>query len=563
MTNVKTIRLAGASLRLAAIALAIWAYGTAAASAAEARFTVSFDAALRGEPLTGRLLVVVTDKAGAEPREQIGMHGAPIFGIDLNGLKPGESASLDAAAVGYPVPSIARLPAGDYYVQAVVETYRQVHRADGHTIWAVSHPGQGVPFAFPGNLYSAPVKVHLDPAAGFDVRLKLSQTIPESRKPDTTWIKRVRIKSEILSRFWGMPIYLGANVLLPKGYAEHPDAHYPIVYLQSFSADPFFISDKPGPSPDDDALRDGNLQTGYEFFQSWTSDKFPRILAATVEQPCPYFVEAYSVDSANCGPYGEALTKELFPYLEKKFRAIGKPYARFVEGASTGGWESLALQLKYPDYFGGTWTFNPDPISFRHYQLIDIYKDDNAFEVPLSSWVHAERPMKRTVEGQVLMTIRELSALEATLGDKGRSGFQLECWEAMYGPVGEDGYPKPLWDKATGLIDHSVAAYMRDHGYDLTDYTERNWATLGPKLRGKLNIISGDMDWFYLNNAVYDFQAMIEKMGGPDYPARFVFGRPKKGHNWHHKDWAGVVQEMAAQALSNAPAGENTAQWRY
>jgi hypothetical protein len=538
--------------------------GVAGTAAAAGRFEVFFPASLRKEALTGRLLIIVSRSDKGEPRQQLGINGPPLFGTDISGVKPGESAVLDASAIGYPVDSLDALPTGDYVIQALVVTYRQVHRADGRTLWVPANPERSDPLNLPGNFYSAPVKAHLDPKAGYDVKLELSGVTTFTRAVDSEWVKRFRMKSKILSDFWGFPIYLSANVLLPKGFAEHPNARYPIALLNSFDTEPFFIKTDPASrAGDQDLVTKSNLQTGYDFYQSWISDGFPRFLAVTLEQPCPFFLEAYSVDSANCGPYGKALTEELIPAVEAKYRAVGKPYARLVEGASTGGWESLNLQLKYPDYFGGAWVFNPDPIDFHHYQQTNAYEDESAFSIPLGEWMSAERPFRRTVEGQVNLTARQLSRYEAVYGSHGRSWGQLEGWEAIYSPVGPDGYPMELWDKLTGKIDRKVAEAMRAGGYDLTDYARRNWSTLGPKLRGKLNLISGEMDNFYLNLAVYDFEAMVREVGGADYPARFVYGRPKKGHSWHHKDWAGVVREMADHVKANAPAGEDTGQWNY
>jgi hypothetical protein len=538
--------------------------GLAGAAAAQGRFEVSFPQSLRKEALTGRLMVFVSPTDEREPRRQFGPNGPPTFGMDIEQLKPGASAVLDETAIGYPLENLSRLPAGDYWVQALVVKYDLVHRADGRSIWVPTALRRDLQLNWPGNLYSTPRKVHLDPAAGFDVKIALDQVTTDQPLADSQWVKRFHLKSRILSDFWGFPVYLSANVLLPRGWAEHPNAHYPIALLNSFDTQPFFISTDPNVTDAEraEAARD-NLQPGYDFFQSWISDGFPRFLGVTLEQPCPFFMEAYSVDSANCGPYGKALVEELIPAIEAKYRAIGKPYARLVEGASTGGWEALNLQLKHPDFFGGAWVFNPDPIDFHHYQQIDAYKDDNAFSVRMSPWISQERGFKRTVEGQMQLSMRQLSRMEAVLGSHGRSGFQLEGWEAIYSPVGPDGYPTPLWDKLTGKIDHKVIEAMRAGGYDLTDYTRRNWAELGPKLRGKLNIISGEMDWFWLNLAVYDFDAMIHQMGGPDYPARFVYGRPKKGHSWHHKSWDGVVREMAEQVKAHAPAGEDVSQWNY
>jgi hypothetical protein len=527
------------------------------------RFEVSFSHSLRSEPLTGRLLVVVSRESTPEPRLKINQFRdtPPVFGIDLNQLAPDSAAVVDSSALGSPLKSLNDLPAGDYIVQAIVNVYTECHRSDGHTIWVPLDRDRLPLNVRPGNMYSDVQKIHVEPDANSTVKIGLTRIIPPVPDPnDTKWLKHVKIQSQLLTRFWGQPIYLGATILLPKGYETHPDVSYPAVYVHGHPV-PFMFNDDPASQAKDAGLKEANLQTGYEFYQSWVSDGFPRFIGVTFQQPTPYFLDSYSINSANVGPYGDALTQELIPYLEKHFRIITQSYARLVEGASTGGWETLALQLHYPDYFGGAWIFNPDPIDFQRYQQINIYDDENAFSIPVGEWRSAERPMMRTTEGQVIDTVRYLSRNEEVLGSHGRSGYQLEAWEAVYGPVGADGYPKPLWDKLTGKIDHEVAAYMRDHGYDLRYYAESHWATLGPKLVGKLNFFSGEMDNYYLNLGVYRFEDFLKNTKGPHYEGRFEYGRPMKGHSWHLTDWAGMLREMAEYIRKNAPAGEDTSRW--
>ncbi|HEY1837169.1 MAG TPA: alpha/beta hydrolase-fold protein [Rhizomicrobium sp.] len=528
-------------------------------------FRVSLSPAASTAPMTGRLLIAIGQTADPEPRLAIGFNGRPVYGMDISALKPGASVVLNGSAVGYPMP-LSALPAGDYYVQAVLERYDQVHREDGHTIWVPIHPMRDTPFTgLQGNLYSDVQRVHIDSRKGFRVSLALTHVIPPPPPPlDTPWIKHVWIKSEILSKFWGTPIYMGAAVLLPKDFDQHPDAHYPAVYALSQGDPPYQFSLTPSSEAEKKKDKEVyNLETGYEFYQDWISPAFPRVAAISLYQPSPYFLEAYAVDSVNNGPWGKAITTELIPYLEKKFRLIPQPYARVVEGASTGGWETLALQLKYPDFFGGAWVFNPDPISFKHWQLVDIYHADNMFSVPVSPFEGEEIPFRRTSEGMTTGTQRQLADLEATLGSHGRSGYQLDIWMDTYGPIGSDGYPVLLFDKLTGKIDHDVANYMRDHGYDLTEYARQNWAMLGPKLRGKLHFVSGEMDNFYLNLGVYDFQGMLNEVAGPDYPADFTYGRPKKGHSWHKTGFDEMIREMGAKIKANAPSASDAAQWNY
>lgn len=552
------VRLLSALALLYCFAAPGWGAGVAT------RFEVSIPRSVVPEAVTGRLVIAVSTRETPEPRTTIGLTGPAIFGVEVEQLPAGQAVAVDAAALGYPVNGLRDLPAGDYFVQAVLIRYGQVHRADGHTIWVPTAHRRMPYFMLPGNLYSKVQKQRLDPAKGFDLRLQLTEKIAAEAEPkDTQWLRHVQMQSKILSEFWGMPVYLRATALVPRGYDENPTKRYPALYAQSQErTEPFYFNPDPASHEGQLGLHESsNVQTGYEFYKTWTSEDFPRVVAIVMEQSSPYFLEAYSVDSANNGPYGRALTEELIPYLERQFRLIPKPYARIVEGASTGGWETLALQLKYPDYFGGAWIFNPDPIGFSHYQLIDIYKDENAFSVPMTTFMSTERPFRRTVEGQVTHSYRQMARMEAVLGSKGRSGYQLDGWQSVHGPVGADGYPVLLFDKLTGAIDKEVAGYMRDRGYDLTEYTRRNWPTLGPKLIGKLNFFAGEMDHFYLNLAVYDFEAMLKATRDPHYPGRFEYGRPKQGHSWHHKDFSETIREIAEHVRKNAPAGEDTRHW--
>jgi hypothetical protein len=547
--------------KLHLLALAIFVHVLLCSVAlADTRFEISYDKSAAPGPLTGRVILVIARSDRPEPRLQIAPNTMPIFGVDAESLPPGQTLVIDQTTFGHPVDSLSQLPVGDYFVQAIFNVYTECRRSDGRTLW-VHWDMRGRFFnVSPGNLYSDVQKVRLDPAAGYKVNLLLKNVIPpDDPRKETKWIKRLQFKSELLSKFWGVPVSLGATVILPKGYDERTDVRYPVVYAQGYLGSPaFYFNEDPNSVKQQEGLRaSSNVQPGYEFFQEWTSDKFPRFLLVTFVEPSPFFPDGYGVNSANNGPYGDAVTQELIPAVEKQFRAIGKSYARILEGASTGGWESLSLQLKYPDFFGGAWIFNPDPIDFRRYLLVNIYEDENAFTAPGRAWIPAERPMRRSVEGQVNLTIRHVSHFEAVLGSKGRSGYQFGAWEAIYGPVGADGYPRPLWDKRTGKIDREVAWYMRDNGYDLRHYAEKNWATLGPKLAGKLHFISGDMDNFYLNLAVYLFDEFTKKATNPKSDATFAYGRPLKGHSWHEKNFADMLRDMADQIKRNTPAGDS------
>jgi S-formylglutathione hydrolase FrmB len=515
------------------------------------QFEISFPSSIHSEAITGRVFVMIAKSGEREPRLQVGnwWRSEPFFAKDVHQLNPGEVILIDEDVLGYPPKSLKDIPAGDYYVQGLINVYTRFHRSDGHVIWAHMDQWEGQRFnRSPGNLYSEVESIHLDSAKGYRVKLTLDKVIPPIEAPqDTEWVKYIKIQSKILSEFWGHPIYLGVIVLLPKGYDAHPDVYYPVHYRQGhFSLRPPY-----------------GFKEDSDFYKIWTSESFPRMICATFQHPCPYFDDSYAVNSSNCGPYGDAIMTELIPYIEEHFRIIRKSYARVLSGGSTGGWEALALQIFHPDFFGGAWSFFPDPIDFRYYMLTNIYEDKCAFYKEYG-WQRAERPMMRDVHGQVLVTLRQLSQMEAVLGSKGRSGQQLDIWQAVYGPVGKDGYPKPLWDKLTGKIDHQVAQYFKDR-YDLRYYLEKNWSWLGPKLVGKLHISCGDMDNFYLNEAVYEMEKFLKSTKNPYYAGSFHYGRPRKGHGWtpYGRNTGELERVMADHITKNTPQEEDTHRWKY
>jgi hypothetical protein len=563
------------------LAAAGWAAGCAFApnpKTEHTSFRISFPASLNAQPLTGRVFIAIAPTDSVEPRvaayqsARMRTGRVPFFAADIENLEPDETAYLGSGqeTLGWPLESMAELPAGDYYVQAILNVYTEFKRADGHTVWAHMDQWDGQRWAYsPGNLVSEPIKVRLDPREGFNVKLTFAHKLPPIEvPPDTRWVKRIKLQSPMLTKFWGHPIYVGASVLLPAGYDEETARRYPVIYEQGhFSLNaPFGFRTEKLPA---DTIQNpkwvrsnveaprpwtgnGVVQSGYEFYQEWIKPDFPRVLAITFQHPTPYFDDSYAVNSANNGPYGDMIIQELIPELERRFRIVPEPWARTLTGGSTGGWESLALQLYHPTFFGGTWTFFPDPIDFRRYQLSDIYYDDNAYVMPNAPFNASERPMQMTHEGQVVQTMRQISQMEAASGTRGRSAAQIDAWNAAYGPTDKDGYPRRLWDMKTGKIDREVAHYMRANGYDLREYTERNWPTIGKDLVGKLHILTGDMDDFYLAFAVYMFEDMLANTSNPHYPGEFTYGRPMKGHGWHPTSNSELVRTMARHMSSNS-----------
>jgi putative esterase len=495
----------------------------------------------------------------------------PFFGADIEQLPAGTPAVVDRHAVGYPLRSLDRVPAGDYYVQALVSVYTKFPRADGHTIWAHMDEWEGQQFnTAPGTLVSTVRRVHVDPYHAGALRLEVSRVLPAVQvPPDDRYVKRIRIESQILTRWWGHPMYLGAVVLLPKGYDEHPDVHYPTIWEQghfTLSAPFGFTLDS---TPESEAARRQRIErttgreTGYQFARAWLGDSFPRMVAIRILHPSPYYDDSYAVNSANNGPYGDAIMQELIPYLEDHFRVVRKPYARLLTGGSTGGWEALALQVYHPDFFGGTWTFYPDPVDFRRYEQVDLYRDTNAFQIQRNAWIRQDRPSERRPDGQPVVMLHEENQLNNARGSRRRGGENFAIWEATFGPTDRNGYPAPIWNDSTGEIDHVVAQYWRAHDYDLRDYLERDWPHIGPDLVGKIHVYCGDMDNYYLNLAVYLLDDFLSGTTNPAYGGSFQYGRPLKGHGWQPMSNADLVREMAATVARHAPADAGVAGWRY
>jgi putative esterase len=518
-----------------------------------------------GRPLTGHLVLVISKKDNPEPRMQMEetYTSAQAFGVDVTDLAPNQPIVIDDKTIGYPRKSLTDLDPGDYTVQAVFNVYEQFHLASGKTVWLPPDQGEGQHWNLkPGNPYNAPVKLHIEPKANQTLKLTLDKVIRPiagtdrdpafiaAHDPGAKWLKYMRFRSEKLSKFWGRDMYLGAWVLLPDGFDAHPDAHYPLIVYQDhfhpgFDAPVGFDTNPPAPG-------NHNPRAGaaYKFFQDWTSGRLPRVILIYVQSANPYYDDSYDVDSANVGPYGSAINEELIPAIEKKYRGIGQGWARATFGGSTGGWESIATQVFYPD----------------------LYNDTNAFrrrgdfgEVPIAA--------DRKPDGSVIADTGDSYRYEYVLGTHGRSTDQWGIWQAVFSPAGSDGYPKDVIDPLTGTIDKSTVAYWHNH-YDLTAILQRDWPTLGPKLEGKLHFTVGDGDTYFLNNAVHLLQSTLDDTRNPHSDATFQYG-PGMPHCYtggpseytmeqNRDTWAQrVIPQMVEHMLKTAPSGADTKSWRY
>ncbi len=559
-------------LRLSGL-LAVVAVGSLSVGAAaqELRFEVTIPDGMSDGPVDGRILLLVSHSDDPEPRfQRLRSLDTPlIFGVDVEGFLPGQPAVVDTDARGFPLESVTAIPTGEYFVQAVLNIYTTFDRADGHTVKAHMDQWEGQHWnRSPGNLYSPVELVTVDQASGGVVSIALTEEVPPIDPPaDTKYVKHIKFRSDLLSDWWGRDIDLGAVVVLPEGFDEHPEARYPIVYWHGHFPRTFTgFQEEPSDPSLTGAARE-RAEGRYRSLQDWVSGDLGRFLIVQMQHPTPFYDDSYAVNSANNGPYGDALTQELMPRVEEQFRAIGEPWARTLSGGSTGGWESLAWQVFYPDMFNGVWTFCPDPVDFRYFQMVNIYEDDNAF-YPNSAWkTSAVRPWQRGTDDQVRFNQRDASHLEAVLGSRGRSGDQMDIFMSVYGPVGDDGYPKLLYDKWTGEIDRSVAEHWREN-YDLRHILERDWATLGPKLVGKLHFYMGDMDTYFLEEATRLMEEFLEGTTAPYYDGSFDWGA-RQPHCYSgtpefpgQTSYQRVLPRMRERILSTAPAGADVSSWR-
>lgn len=548
-------------------------------------FNVKINNNLHTENFDGRLLLLFSNNNAAEPRFQISdaLTTQIILGKNVDQWAIGSTQSIAEEAYGFPKERLSEIPAGDYYVQVLLHKYETFHLKNGKVVKLPMDRGEGQHWNLaPGNIYSKPIKIHFDPKNTEVVQLTIDQIIPPIIEPtDSKYIKHIKIQSKLLTEFWGRPMYLGAHILLPEGFDTHQNVKYPLaIYHGHFPSDlSGFSTTPPNPNLIPDTSARFNItgynkiqeEEAYQFYKQWTGPNFPRVLAIEIQHATPYYDDSYAVNSANMGPYGDAITYELIPEIEKQFRGIGQGWARFTYGGSTGGWEALAVQVFYPNEYNGAYAACPDPIDFNHYTTINIYKDENAYYAK-SDFKDLARPSHRNYLGHINSTIKETNQRELALGTHSRSGDQYDVWEAVFSPMGEDGYPKRIFDKHSGTIDKSVAAYWKEN-YDLAHIIKRDWQKIGEQLKGKIHLYVGDMDNYYLNNAVYTAEDMLKQLKNPSCNCVIDYG-DRAEHCWngdhtqpnyisrlrYHQMF---ISKWAQEVKTRAPKGVDLKSWLY
>jgi len=465
----------------------------------------------------GRLFIFFSQNPRLEPRRQIWPNPyskTHIFARNVSSFKPDQVLKINSEQqwTSSTEWTLDKIPEGKYYVQI---------------LWDQDTKESTINVA--GNLYGEKMEVTLDTSQSID--FKLDQEIGPTQLTKHPLSKFVDYKSDTLSNWWNKPVYVKASILLPYQYNKNKS--YPIRYNVAGYGGRYSRIDR--------------LLNNNDFMQWWDSDQSPQIITVFLDGEGP-FGDSYQMDSENSGPYGYSLINELIPHIESMYRGTDDPLTRFVDGCSTGGWVSLGLQLFYPEVFNGVFSYSPDAIDFENYQLINIYKDKEAY---VNEYGYL-RPIMRDLNGEPLLSMKEFVGYENVLGTSNsyvNSGGQFSAHNALYSPKGSNGLPQPMFDPLTGVIDSSVANHWEK--YDFKKYVQKHWETLGPKLQGKIYIWMGDMDDFYLNTGTRGFDDFLKTTSNPKSDAVIEFS-PMQGHcsQYSHKEVLLKIQERLDQLNS-------------
>lgn len=443
--------------------------GLAAAEAALAdtpAFRVVLDQSARTSAFTGRVYVFLS-RRNAEPRfGPDWFNTEPFLSRDVVDWQPGTAVDLDpadGAVLTYPR-SWAGIDLNGYRAQAVARFNAWERKV-----------GTGA-----GNGYGPAAPVEAEGAG--PLTLRIDRTVAPLPFAETARVRLLRVRSALLSDFHGRDVALRAAVTLPASYDTAPARRYPTIFIVPGFGGTHF-----------DALRaqpPAGANSGVEF------------LRVLLDPSCPLGHHVFA-DSENNGPVNRALREELIPEFDRQFRSVAEPWARFLTGHSSGGWSSLWLQVTAPDEFGGVWSTAPDPVDFRDFQRINLYRAGENMFVDANG---ARRPLARG-NGRVLLWYDDFSWMEHVLG----FGGQLHSFEAVFSPRGDDGRPQLLWDRMTGEINPAVAAAWER--YDIRLLLERRWDELADRLAGKLHVFMGAEDTFYLEGATRLLQESLTRLG--------------------------------------------------
>ncbi|BFI96465.1 MAG: alpha/beta hydrolase-fold protein [Rhodanobacter sp.] len=521
--------LLGSGLLLANVA---FARDAAPAVPARSFFRVHLGSAV-AQPESGRLLLfaIAAKDAEAAAKEHGGdgkvdeVDTSPFFPTqtavaarEVSRLVPGQAVDVDADEIAFPQ-AWSQLPAGDYYVQAVLDVHHDYN-----------YSGRDA-----GDLVSPVVKMHLPAAALPELSLDsvlpardpwqlgswaspdMQEALPAARAHE----RDIDFASPALTAFWGRPMHMHGRVLLPPGYDAKATATYPTVYYtQGFGGS-----------------NDGVVGTLVSVYAAMAKGEMPPMIWVFLDESSPTGTTEFA-DSVNNGPWGTALTTELIPQLEKTYRMDAKPDGRFLQGHSSGGWATLWLQTRYPEIFGGTWSTSPDPSDFHDFTGVDLYAPHANVYRRADGTAY---PLVRD-KGKVLATFQQFAQLERVMGPY---GGQLASFEWVFSPRGKDGRPEPMFDRDTGDVDPTVVDYWRDH-YDIAWRLQHHWAELKPDLDGKIHLYVGTADTFYLDGAAHKLKAVLDGLHAKS-DIRFIPGRTHFDLYRVGDDRQGLLKEITWQ----------------
>lgn len=462
--------------------------------------------------------------------------GQNVFGLGANTsvtLSGGSNDTTETGVFGWRNVSIDDVLPGDYSVQAFLNPYETVTRADGSQVTlyfpcgdgAESVGGYGTPRASLVNVTVTGGDQTIDLVFD-DITPSENFTGSEiggcqqGNYADTELLKHVKIRSDVLSAWWNRDVYVGATVLLPYGYNASDNAtRYPVIYGQGHWAGPRGIFGYPIWEPFSSIWDSGVIPST----STTAARDTPKFIAVTFRHENAFYDDSYAVNTANLGPWGDAINEELLPLLDATFNTIAQPYARIQQGGSTGGWVSAASVIFRPDLFGACFATYPDSLDFHRLQDIPLYTNKNAYLREDGTEIISIRRFDNGVQVNEASVAQE-NHWELTFGTNTRSiGGQWDIWDAVFGVQGLNGYPLVPWDKVTGDIYPGAVEYWKK--MDLAEHITSNWdneLNLGEVLKDRLFFNVGLQDSYFLNEGVAQFQSRVEEKGGAGW-ANFTY----------------------------------------
>ncbi len=472
------------------------------------RFNVTLSPELSKTPVSGRLLILVSKTAGKKdalrPSDE-DPNEVSIVAKEITNLAPGTSVEVDPDDMAFPAP-VSKLPARKYFVMALLD----VDHNAAYQLYTA------------GDLKSSVNELKaLTPANTAPVALELTARVPEQKIELQPGAEFIDFVSPSLSKFWGRPIAMRGVVVLPPNYATTA-GKYPTVYMTpGFGAD---LGTLAGPY-------------GMSYAEGMKSGNLPPMIYVLLDESCPGGTHEFA-DSVNNGPWGHALTLELIPFLEQKYRMDARTNARFLTGHSSGGWATLWLQVAYPKVFGGTWSTSPDPSDFRDFTGPDLLKGKNIYRKPDGSPYMLVRMGDKEV-----ISLETYAKQERVLG---AYGGQFSSFDWVFSPRGKDGRPMPMFDRDSGEIDPAVVKYWEEN-YDIAHLLRTHWNEIGPDLKGKIHLIVGTADTFHLDGPAHLLDKTLQELGGE---AKFTYLEGRS----HFDLYKGGLEENIAKEMAEVAA---------